>query len=161
MRLNVYMVLGVLDGYYTAMILQDLTKGDLLILLTVTALTNAVTGLLSSYVMNTSYLRNIEKRLLVRRGYLMGSALHKSLVLNSILDTLYWVTASLAGSLTSLAIKYACIMLTGPFSVLLYLPPPLLFMYALSRIVDSRYAPLAVLTVVLTLMVYYVSVGIT
>lgn len=154
------MVLGVLDGYYTAMILEDLTKGDLIILLTVTAVTNAVTGLLSSYVMNISYLRNIERRLLVRRGYLIGSALHKSLILGSILDTVYWVSASLAGSLTSLAIKYAFTTLTGPLIVLLYLPPPLIFMYALSRLVDSRYLPLAALTIVLTLMVYYISISI-
>ncbi len=154
------MVLGVLDGYYTAMILEDLTKGNLITLLVVTAVTNAVTGLLSSYVMNTSYLRSIEKRLLVRRGYLIGSVLHRSLILNSILDTVYWVIASLAGSLTSLAIKYACVTLTEPFMALLYLPPPLLFMYALSKLVDSRYVPLAILTVVLTLMVYYISIGI-
>ena len=157
MRLNVYMVLGVLDGYYTAMILEDLTKGNLIILLTVTAMTNAVTGLLSSYVMNISYLRDIERRLLVKRGYLIGSVLHRSLILNSILDTAYWVTASLAGSLTSIVIKYTCTTLTGSLIVLLYLLPPLIFMYALSKLVDSRYMPLAVLTIVLTLMVYYIS----
>jgi hypothetical protein len=61
-RLSVYMVLGLLDGYYTTMVLVDLAFSSLINVVTVTVLINAVTGLLSSYVLNTAYLRDVERR---------------------------------------------------------------------------------------------------
>lgn len=157
-RLNVYMILGLLDGYYTAMVIENLTSSNLVSLMVITALVNAVTGLLSSYVLNTSYLRDIERRLLVKRGYLTNTLLHRSLILRSIMDTIYWVLMSMLGSLIILFIRYVItLVVLNLLQPILYMLPPLVFMYILSRITGTDYQWLMVLTVTLTIMIYLIS----
>ena len=156
-RLSVYMVLGLLDGYYTTMVLVDLAFSSFINVVTVTVLINAVTGLLSSYVLNTAYLRDVERRLLVKRGYLAGSTLHRGLMLKSVVDTAYWVVMSIIGSLAALSIKYASsLIIIKPLTPVLYVAVPLVFMYLLSKITDTSYVELAVLTLILTLLIYLV-----
>lgn len=164
-RLSTYLVLGLLDGYYTSVIIiKDLHSINMGQIILVTMLVNLVTGLLSSYILGIHELRSIERRLLVERNYLAGTMVHRDIVVKLIINTLSWAFTSIIGSLVALVELFIKIGLTGIvgvfFSFTITAIPPLLFVYILSIIysIKEDYPFLALISLVLTSIVYVVGV---
>ncbi len=149
-RLNVYVILGLLDGYYTTFVISGVFKGTLAEVMLASMVINLVTGTLSSYIINLARIREVERILLVRRGYLKGSLIYREALLTVILNGVEWSLSSAVGSLMAEVLR----LTSGLLALASSLAVPLLLTYILSRILDIDYAPVALLTVILTAASY-------
>jgi predicted membrane protein (TIGR00267 family) len=94
---NRYLVLGFLDSVLTTLVLGDSMPNDARLVFIVTII-NLITAFMAEYVEERNSLRHIERQLLMRRGSLLRTSLHRRAIYDALIKGLMFGAVSLVGS---------------------------------------------------------------
>ncbi|ADY00466.1 MAG: hypothetical protein ACP5GZ_00605 [Vulcanisaeta sp.] len=93
-----YLVLGFLDSVLTTLVLGETTRSTVKLVVIVTVI-NLVTAFMAEYIEERSSLNRIERSLLMRRGSLLRTSLHRKAIYDALIKGLIFGTVSLIGAL--------------------------------------------------------------
>jgi len=95
-----YVVLGFLDSVLTTLVLGEAMVNTIKLVIIVTII-NLLTAFMAEYIEERGTLSHIEKALLLRKGSLLRTSLHRRAVLDAIIKGLVFGIVSLAGALVT------------------------------------------------------------
>ncbi|WP_054857573.1 hypothetical protein [Vulcanisaeta sp. JCM 16159] len=92
-----YLVLGFLDSVLTTLVLGETTRSTVKLVIIVTTI-NLVTAFMAEYIEERSSLSHIERTLLMRRGSLLRTSLHRRAIYDALIKGLVFGAVSLLGA---------------------------------------------------------------
>ncbi|BDR91115.1 hypothetical protein [Vulcanisaeta souniana] len=93
-----YLVLGFLDSVLTTLVLGESMRSTIKLVIIVTVI-NLVTAFMAEYAEERSSLSHIERTLLMRKGSLLRTSLHKRAIYDALIKGLIFGVVSLLGAL--------------------------------------------------------------
>ncbi|WP_252901191.1 hypothetical protein [Vulcanisaeta sp. JCM 14467] len=95
-----YLVLGFLDSVLTTLILGESMRSTVK-LVTIVTVINLVTAFMAEYIEERSSLSHIERSMLMRRGSLLRTSLHRRAIYDALIKGLIFGAVSLLGALVT------------------------------------------------------------
>ncbi|WP_054842297.1 hypothetical protein [Vulcanisaeta distributa] len=92
-----YLVLGFLDSVLTTLVLGETMRSTVKLVVIVTTI-NLITAFMAEYIEERSSLSHIERALLMRRGSLLRTSLHRRAIYDALIKGLVFGAVSLLGA---------------------------------------------------------------
>ncbi len=115
-----YLVLGFLDSVLTTLILGESMHGTVKLVAVVTVI-NLVTAFMAEYIEERGSLSRIERYMLMRRGSLLRTSLHRRAIYDALIKGLVFGVVSLLGALITELTMYLIRVLWMPVIPILML----------------------------------------
>ena len=100
-----YLVLGFLDSVLTTLILGESVQSTVKLVVIVTVI-NLVTAFMAEYIEERGSLSHIERSMLMRRGSLLRTSLHRRAIYDALIKGLIFGAVSLLGALVTDSTMY-------------------------------------------------------
>ena len=139
-----YLVLGFLDSVLTTLILGESVQSTVKLVVIVTVI-NLVTAFMAEYIEERGSLSHIERSMLMRRGSLLRTSLHRRAIYDALIKGLIFGAVSLLGALITDLTMYLVRVLWIPVI-------PVLMLGAFGTLMSRYFRGNAVLWLVLYVM---------